>query len=83
VHDPIVVYAMVTALIAALAVGIFFATPLRRLLTGPDEPAEPIPVEGLPEEPPEEPPEPREPPVDGPWSTAPPTPDQNWTGPRA
>ena len=35
-HDPVVVYAMVTALIVALAVGVFFATPLRRLLTGPD-----------------------------------------------
>ena len=63
--DPIVVYAMVTALIAALAVGIFFATPLRLLLTGLDEPDDPdTPTDELP--------------ADGPWSTAPPTPDQNW-----
>ena len=63
--DPIVVYAMITALIAALAVGIFFATPLRYLLTGPDEPDEPdTPTDELPAE--------------GPWSTAAPAPDQNW-----
>jgi len=69
--DPIVVYAMVTALIAALAVGIFFATPLRFLLTGPDKPLithEP----GGPDIPTDEQP------AEGPWSTAPPTPDQNW-----
>ena len=44
-QDPIVVYAMVTALIVAVAVGIFFASPLRILLTGPDDPydAEPSP----------------------------------------
>ena len=64
VHDPIVVYAMVTALIVALAVGIFFATPLREVLTGPDELGEP--------------PASDEPSADGPWSTATPTADPKW-----
>ena len=72
VHDPIVVYAMVTALFVALAVGIFFASPLRRLLTGPDEPAEP------PSQAPEPPSDEPERPADEPWSTSPPTPDSNW-----
>lgn len=73
VHDPIVVYAMVTALIVALAVGIFFATPLRHLVTGPDEPTH----RPAPREPPQ-PSEPAERESDGPWSTKPPVPDEYW-----
>jgi hypothetical protein len=65
-HDPVVVYAMVTALIIALAVGIFFASPLRTMLTGPDE----DPETSDPQEPP--------PTHEGPWSTAPPIPDSDW-----
>jgi hypothetical protein len=66
---------MVTALIVALAVGVFFATPLRNVLTGPDE-VERVSREAQPSA------RTDDPPTHGPWSTAAPKPDQKWPSPR-
>jgi hypothetical protein len=71
---------MVSVLIVAVAVGIFFATPLRTLLTGPDDVLDPDDGADVAESEADAEPAPvtDPPPPDGPWSTADPAPDPNW-----